>query len=500
MSLVPQRLYLRLVLLVSLILVATVVTYSWITCENQTAMYQRALRENAIVLTANLAESSARYLVIGDYAAIEDFLLRSAAVPNTIQLQAVELGGLVLADVTNTGSTRKPFVNPVLNKIPVPLTTETSVGVTGTTLVVWQPIKAGNLLGWIRASYDLGAIKEMRAKIWQNTVILGFVWIIVSMALLLYLLKRPARAVGELSEFARKLVDATGQQITVDPWSAEIEQLGVALNTASQELYRRDCDLIVEQRKLIAAMEEVNRLNAELERRVIARTSELEVSNRELESFCYSVSHDLRAPLRHIDGYSKILLDEYRDLIGEEGAMHLDGVRRSTAKMGDLIDDLLQLSRVTRSELRKATVDISVMAHEIADELSSSAPEREVNFFIEDGIVVNADAHLIRIVMDNLLMNAWKYTAKKPEARIEFGRAFVANKNAIFVRDNGAGFDMQYADKLFGAFQRLHRVEEFEGTGVGLATVLRIISRHGGTVWGEGAVDKGATFYFTLPE
>jgi signal transduction histidine kinase len=226
--------------------------------------------------------------------------------------------------------------------------------------------------------------------------------------------------------------------------------------------------------------------------------SELERANKELEAFSYSVSHDLRAPLRQIDGFSQILLEDYTGKLDEQGRRYLSQVRAASQQMAQLIDDLLNLSHVTRAEMRRETVDLSRMAEAAAEALKKTEPDREVEFAIEKGLTAEGDDRLLRVVLDNLLGNAWKYTGKKPQARIEFGRTMQDGKAAYFVRDNGAGFDMAYAHKLFGAFQRLHTVSEFPGTGIGLATVQRIVCKHGGQVWAEGVVDQGATFSFTI--
>ncbi|MDP2346066.1 MAG: PAS domain S-box protein [Deltaproteobacteria bacterium] len=248
-------------------------------------------------------------------------------------------------------------------------------------------------------------------------------------------------------------------------------------------------------------------LNAELEQRVEARTAQLarakeaaEAANRELESFSYSVAHDLRAPLRSIDGFSQALLEDYAEKLDDDGKKYFTFIRESAQHMAQLIDDLLSLSRVTRSELQRERVDLSALAHACIARLQRSSPGRHVNVDIQDGLGGEGDPRLLAVVLENLLGNAWKFTGKRAEARIEFGATSTNECPVFFVRDSGAGFDMAFADKLFGAFQRLHGACEFEGTGVGLATVQRVIGRHGGRVWAEGEVDRGATFYFTLPE
>jgi PAS domain S-box-containing protein len=234
------------------------------------------------------------------------------------------------------------------------------------------------------------------------------------------------------------------------------------------------------------------------ERELARRAEELAHANAELEQFSYSVSHDLRAPLRSIDGFSQILLEDYADRLDEEGRSYLGRVRAASQHMGHLMDDLLDLSRVSRDPLRTARVDLSALARDIAEELRGPQPEREVEFVVADGLEADGDARLLAVALENLLGNAWKFTSKEPTARIEFGSLSENGTRVFFVRDDGAGFDPAYADRLFGAFQRLHNDEDFEGTGIGLATVQRVIHRHGGRLWAEGGVDKGATFYFTL--
>lgn len=227
-------------------------------------------------------------------------------------------------------------------------------------------------------------------------------------------------------------------------------------------------------------------------------TNRLTASNKELEAFCYSVSHDLRAPLRGIDGFSKALLEDYSDKLDAQGKNYLQRVCAASRHMGQLIDDLLNLSRITRGEMHRKKIDLSALAKVIALELQEAEPGRRAEFILAEKLVVNGDPHLLQIALRNLLGNAWKFTRKRPQTIIELGVKQHDGKPVYFVRDNGAGFDMAYAGKLFGAFQRLHPTTEFEGTGIGLATVQRIIHRHGGQIWGEGAVDQGATFSFTI--
>jgi light-regulated signal transduction histidine kinase (bacteriophytochrome) len=236
----------------------------------------------------------------------------------------------------------------------------------------------------------------------------------------------------------------------------------------------------------------------QLEQRVEERTKELATTNKELEAFSYSVSHDLRTPLRSIDGFSQALLEDYSDKLDPAGKDHLQRVRRAAQRMSELIDDILKLSRVTRSAMRRENLDLSAMAHSIAEELRLAEPDRHVEFAIEGGLIASGDSQLLGVAMQNLLGNSWKYTSRHASSRIEFGKSELNGKHPFFVRDDGAGFDPRYADRLFGAFQRLHTTTEFPGTGIGLATVQRIIHRHGGEIWAEGAIEKGATFYFTL--
>jgi PAS domain S-box-containing protein len=259
-------------------------------------------------------------------------------------------------------------------------------------------------------------------------------------------------------------------------------------------------DALREKERRQLAESELQQLNEQLESRVVERTRALEDANNELESFSYSVSHDLRAPLRSIDGFSQILLRRYHEQLDDTGRDYLERVRRASQRMGQLIDDLLALSRVTRGSLRRETVDLSALARQVIDELARAEPERLVRVSIQPGLRTFGDAGLLRVALDNLLGNAWKFTRHSAAAEIDFSCHGEAGQEVYVVRDNGAGFDPAYAKKLFKVFQRLHGQEEFEGTGIGLATVQRVIRRHHGEVWAEAAPGQGARLYFTLPQ
>jgi light-regulated signal transduction histidine kinase (bacteriophytochrome) len=283
------------------------------------------------------------------------------------------------------------------------------------------------------------------------------------------------------------------QDLEIEFVSQIANHLGAALQHA---------ELLAELRSEISERQQAEQREQALNQGLRQAILELKAVNKELEAFSYSVSHDLRAPLRSIDGFSQALLEDCDDQLDETGQDYLRRIRAATQRMGHLIDDLLTLARVTRSEMNLECIDLSRIAGRICNDLQQTQPERLVEFAIQPGLTAQGDSRLLQVLLTNLINNAWKFTSKHPQARIEFGAIAQSNDlpTVYFVRDDGTGFDMAYAEKLFGPFQRLHGIHDFPGNGIGLATVQRIVHRHGGRVWAEGKMEQGATFYFTLSE
>ena len=340
-------------------------------------------------------------------------------------------------------------------------------------------IRATPWAAWV--DFPLAAVMAPAHLFLSQMIPVTFVVLAVAAVAVSILSARITRPLSALSGAAETIASGDYSRRVRDDRPDEIGWLGRTFNTMAGQIQES------QQR---------------LEARVAERTAQLEAANQELQAFSYSVSHDLRAPLRSIDGFSQALLDDAADQLDDKCKTHLHRVRAAAHRMGELIDDLLELSRVGRAELRRSQVSLSDIARAVAADLNKSAPNRQVTVEIEDGLVANADRGLAQVVLENLLGNAWKFTAHTAPATIQIGgdrMKDVGGAVTYFVRDNGAGFDMAYADKLFRPFQRLHGQGEFPGTGIGLATVHRIIDRHGGRVWAEGAVGKGATVFFTIP-
>jgi len=321
---------------------------------------------------------------------------------------------------------------------------------------------------------------SQRESLWIDAAVA--IGVLAIMALLSgRLIRRTVRSLQAVSDGVERLASGNFATPIEVPPGDEIGDLAHEANRTAERLrqYR----------------EEADRALLETQRQAQAT----EAANKELEAFSYSVSHDLRAPLRGIDGFSQALAEDEADRLSPKGLDQLRRVRAGAQRMGELIDDLLRLSRVTRTAFKNERVDLTALASSVIADLRKLHPDRQVEVVIQDGVVAYADSRFVRITLENLLGNAWKFTSKTAGARIELGARTEGDETVYFVRDNGAGFDMKYADRLFGAFQRLHGDKDFPGTGIGLATVQRVISRHGGRIWVEAAVGAGATFYFTLP-
>lgn len=376
----------------------------------------------------------------------------------------------------------------------------------GHSVVIFKRIvENGEILGtvYLRADY------ELREKILEFLGILGAVMLgslIVAGVIFIWLQSVITRPILSIAGIARNLVaERTFSRRAEKMSDDEVGVLADAFNDMLDEIEHRtkaleelNRELAKESTELQRVRDEVMRLNAELEQRVAERTAQLEVTNQELETFCYSVSHDLRAPLRSINGFSQALSEELPADMPETAQQYFQKIRAATLRMGQLIDDLLNLSRVSRGELQYVEVNLSDLAQTVIEGLRSAESDRNVDVSIWEKMVVNGDPRLLRVALENLLSNAWKFTSRTEKPRIEIGMMRDAGGTVYFVRDNGAGFDMTYVDKLFGAFQRLHSDTEYEGTGIGLATVQRIIHRHSGRIWVDAAPGKGAAFFFTI--
>lgn len=344
--------------------------------------------------------------------------------------------------------------------------------------------ETSEILGQVHLALSKEALQQARRNIFFGNLFTALAFSLLLIIAILLILRRVSRPLEMLA--------TTMHDARLGNWSTpaqlqgprEIQEIGETYNALMENIRLREYEL--------------HELNQHLEERIQERTQALLTANKELETFSYSVSHDLRAPLRAIDGFSQALLEDYGAALDNLGKDYLSRIRNAAGRMGQLIDDMLMLSRVTRFEMKAESVDMSEVASAVAGHLREQFPLRDVEFTVVPDMHVQADPQLLRIMLENMLGNAWKYTGKMAHARVELDRIRVENETVYVLRDNGAGFDMRYADKLFGPFQRLHG-KEFEGTGVGLATVQRILLRHGGRIWAEAEIDKGARFFFTLP-
>ena len=361
--------------------------------------------------------------------------------------------------------------------------------------IVYKNLKCGTI--YLRASTEILNIKINK----HLTIVL-----IVMLTLILITYFIAQKLQSAISKPIIVLMKAIDKITSTADYSLKVQKIGNdeigllydSFNEMVLMLANREKERNIAENRLRESQKEIQAINQELEQRVNQRTAQLLASNKELEAFSYSVAHDLRAPLRAIDGFCQILIEEQFGNLNDQGKDYLQRVRNAAQNMSQLIDDLLKLSHISRDEMNISQVDLSKIAIEVSENIQALQSGRRIEFIIQKDIYVEGDKQLLKIVMENLLENACKYTSKQTSALIEFGMFQQESDTVYFVRDNGAGFDMNYIHKLFHIFQRLHDSSEFKGTGIGLASVQRIIYKHGGKVWAEGEVGKGATFYFTL--
>ncbi len=497
MTLIPRHLYTQLVMIVMLIVVAALLLYGFVVGQRTVSYTIDVLNDQMGVVAQNLAVSCSSYILVQDYAALDALLMQMAAMPHVTELQVFETKGAVISTVVAQHG-REPRVvldGPVRQ---LPLVAGVSSTIDGESITLWQPIVAGTMLGWLRIVLDTDDIRGIKRNVWASSIGVGCVIVVLSIVVVLVSLSGPIRQLREVASFARRLVGSQGEQVTMSCRAVELEELGRSLNQASHELVLREQALMAEREQLQEAHDQLTVLNEELEQRVEERTAALLNANRQLESFSYSVSHDLRAPLRTIDGFVHLVIEDFGDQLPVEARQYLERACDGARRMELLIDDLLQFARLSRQSLAISPVDMDALIREQVADCLAQQPERQVALVIGKVPPCQGDPALLRQVLYNLLSNAFKYTGACGAPRVEVGSLEREGDVVYFVRDNGVGFDMAYAEKLFGVFQRLHSADEFEGTGVGLAIVQNIVERHGGRVWAEAAVGKGATFFFTL--
>jgi signal transduction histidine kinase len=445
---------------------------------NTRIQFQRTLAHDLAVLAEISGNNSRAALLFDDPAAAAEILAALSAKPRVVQAILYDAQDRQFAEYRNARAASLP---------PVPGTLGEMSGFRDGHYMLIQDVRVNERrVGRLYLASSLQAWGELLRNYIVVFVLLTVLTVALTLALALLLQRVITSPIAHLVETAREISLRNDYGLrAVKTTDDELGILVGAFNSMLDEIQNRDAELVAS--------------HALLEDRVRERTVELEAANRELEAFSYSVSHDLRAPLRAMDGFSKAVHEGYAEHLDERGKDYLQRVRAASQRMGQLIDDMLRLSRITRSELRRSDVDLGAQARELVAELRQRDPGRNVEVTIEPEMRVRADPELMRVMLDNLLGNAWKFTNRHQQAHIAFGRLQKDGETVYYVRDNGAGFDMAYAGKLFGAFQRLHGHDEFEGTGIGLATVQRIVHRHGGRVWAEAEVGRGAAFYFTLP-
>jgi signal transduction histidine kinase len=459
------------------------------------------LLEQGRHITENLARQSTLALVYASSDNAAEAAQTTLKFPGVVSVEIRDVKQLVLLKRGNTSpdefATRdsRAVVSDIIGGTPgdAVLDAESPNAWRFTAPVYSQPasspfndISTPELLGYVTVVVSKAALSQLTTGIFVANLATSFSFALLFLILIRFLTNRMTKPLHQLS-ITMGRAEAGESQVRSEPSGPkDIADMTHAFNSMISVLEARAAEII--------------QLNAELEQRVLARTAELEAANDELESFSYSVSHDLRAPLRAIDGFSHILLEDYAGKLDDEGKRLLNVVRDNTGRMALLIDDILAFSRSGRVEINFSEIDMEKLTREVFEELQPSVAGAKLQLEIEHLPPATGDRAMMHQVIVNLLSNAIKFSRIRESSRIKVGATVNADETVYYVRDNGAGFDMQHADKLFGVFQRLHSVNEFEGTGIGLAIVKRIITRHGGRVWAEGKVNEGATFYFALPK
>jgi signal transduction histidine kinase len=448
--------------------------YDWVTFRQTTV-------ENLSAQARIIGANSASALLFNDPDSANATLSALKSLPHIVSAGIETLDGKPFASYRRADADRPAALPPI-----APRSGEAYAFENGNVVLVRPIVFQGKPAGTVYIESDLSLLYARSIRYAGIASVVLVACLLAALLISTFFRRAVAYPIVGLADTARIVSRERNYSIRAKPArdQGELAVLIEAFNEMLAQIQQRD--------------EALRKVHDELEQRVQERTAQLAAANKELEAFSYSVSHDLRAPLRSIDGFSQAVLEDYADRLDSTGKQHLQRVRSAAVRMATLIDDLLNLSRVTRTEMHREPSDLSAIAKSIARELQESEPERKADFLIADGLTAEGDARLLRVVMENLLNNSWKYTSRHKSARIEFGHSKSNGRSVFYVRDDGAGFDQQYAGRLFGVFQRLHGMSEFPGTGVGLATVQRIIHRHGGEIWAEGEVEKGATFYFSL--
>lgn len=480
----PLGLFARLAITLGLVLSLAMLTLGTVLLFDAQERFKATQLEHASTQARTLAEASLDALITVDYELLERWVV--SVIPEKFYAYAylAKSNGQVLTHSNNIMVARYLEAMGELDGYRIKESTYKERPV----MEVTYPARVGDTyLANATVAYYLDEETFFEKGIAIKIALLIFFSLISLLGVTLYIIRRFTDPIAQLTNYISS-TSITNKNFHIDEkllssWG----EVGV-LSRAYEVMIKR----------LLEAFEELSHEEERLKVKVDERTRELFAANQELEKFSYSVSHDLRAPLRAVSGFSDILLEDCADTVDESCKEYLQLIKGNTVKMGSLIEDMLQLSRITRKELELENIEISLLAHEILERYQYSEPERQVEIKIADNLVCRGDRGLIIIVMENLLGNAWKYSAKKDVSKIEFGYVNKDGEVIYFVKDNGAGFNMDYKNKLFEAFKRLHSDSEFQGTGVGLATVARVIEKHKGKVWAESEVDKGSTFYFNL--